>query len=291
MLDGSAVRTDRTEPMTRTDSLGDRCKSFESAIDQHAMPGLPLLARLDGRAFHTFTRDLERPYDAGMSRAMIQTAAFLVEELHAKVAYTQSDEITLAWYFPANANGTYPEFPFDGRIQKLASVLAGAASAEFGHAVREHLPAKADARPHFDCRVWQVPYLSDALDVFVWREDDATKNSITMAASAYYSHRELQGKHSGDKHEMLHAKGVNWNDYPAFFKRGTYLQRRRYETVLSEEARMKIPEKYRPAPDEKVTRSQVFQLRGWYEMPPIRRCANAMAVLFENALPEERRAA
>jgi tRNA(His) 5'-end guanylyltransferase len=128
-----------------------------------------------------------------------------------------------------------------------ASVLAGMASAKFCQLVIEHLPNKVKETPHFDCRVWQVPTLQDAADVFVWREDDATKNSITMAAGAYYSDSELDGKNSGVKQEMLWQKGVNWNDFPAFFKRGTYLQRRTFDRTLTDEERARIPEAHRPS--------------------------------------------
>jgi tRNA(His) 5'-end guanylyltransferase len=265
---------------TARDDLGDRCKQFERVeADRRAMRGLPLLARLDGRAFHTFTRGLQRPYDPGMSMAMIETTRTLVQEMVALVGYTQSDEITLAWYEPSQSASDYA---FDGRFQKLASVLAGMASARFCQLLAEHLPAKVSETPHFDCRIWQVPTLGDAADVFIWREDDATKNSITMAASAHYSDRELDGKSSSAKQEMLWQKGVNWNDFPAFFKRGTYLQRRSFDRTLTDEERARIPEPHRPPPGTAVKRTQVVEL----DLPPARRVANLAAVLFERADPE-----
>ncbi|HEU0031972.1 MAG TPA: tRNA(His) guanylyltransferase Thg1 family protein [Kofleriaceae bacterium] len=264
------------------DGLGDRCKSFEQAeANRRAIRGLPLLARLDGRAFHRFTRDLRRPYDAGMSTAMIETTRYLVQETIALVGYTQSDEITLAWYEPSQSAA---EYAFDGRFQKLASVLAGMASARFCQLVATHLPAKASETPHFDCRVWQVPTLQDAADVFVWREDDATKNSITMAATAHYSDAELDGKHSGEKQELLFAKGVNWNDFPSFFKRGTYVQRRAFERTLTGDERARIPEAHRPPLGATFQRTQVIEL----ELPPVRKIANLTAVLFERADPVTR---
>jgi tRNA(His) 5'-end guanylyltransferase len=273
-------------------NLGDRCKQFEDAeAGRRAMRGLPLLARLDGRAFHTFTRDLRRPYDEAMSRCMIETARHLVQDLNAAVAYTQSDEITVAWHAsePRAEQGREPsasptEYPFDGRFQKLASVLAGTASTRFYQLVLEHLPAKAREVPHFDCRVWQVPAREDAADVFVWREDDATKNSVTMAALAHYTDRELHGKDTSVKQEMLFARGVNWNDFPAFFKRGTYLQRRSAERTLTEDERLRIPEPHRPAADAKFVRAQVVDL----ELPPARKVANLVDVLFERAVPVAR---
>ena len=263
-------------------ALGERCKGFEAAeAGRRAVRGQPLIARLDGRAFHTFTRDLARPYERGMSMAMIETARFLVEETRALVGYTQSDEITLAWYEAADS---VSEYLFDGRFQKLASVLAGMASARFCQLCVEHLPGKVKETPHFDARVWQVPALADAMDVFVWREDDATKNSITMAAGAHYSDRELDGKNGDVKREMLRAKGVEWSELPSFFQRGTYLQRRTTERELSAEERARIPEAHRPAEGATFKRTQVVTL----EMPPVRTVANLAAVLFERAEPVAR---
>ena len=261
------------------ESLDERCKGFELAeAGRRAMRGLPLLARLDGRAFHTFTRGLPRPFDPGLSRAMIETARYLVQEMLALVAYTQSDEITLAWYEPVRSASAYA---FDGRFQKLASVLAGMASARFGKLIGELVPSKASETPHFDCRVWQVPTLAEATEVFVWREDDATKNSITMAALTCYSDRQIEGKSSAEKQEMLFQKGINWNEYPAFFKRGTYIQRKAIARMLTDEERARIPEAHRPPPEALVERTHIAEL----ELPPIRRIANAAAVLFEGAAP------
>jgi tRNA(His) 5'-end guanylyltransferase len=78
--------------------------------------------------------------------------------------------------------------------------------------------------PRFDARVYVVPTLEEAVNSFLWREQDATKNSITMAASAYYSHNELMNKNGSEKQEMLFQKEVNWNDYPTFFIRVSYVQ-------------------------------------------------------------------
>lgn len=258
------------------DALGDRCKQFEMhEAGRRAMPGLPLIARLDGRAFHTFTRGLRRPYDERMSRCMIETARFLIEDQCARIGYTQSDEITLLFH----ESDAKSQLPFDGRFQKLTSVLAGLASARFYKLLLEHLPDKAETTPCFDCRVWQVPTSKDALDVFVWREDDAVKNSVSMAAGAYYSDSELHGKDAATKHELLFQKGVNWNDYPAFFKRGTYLQRRSFERELSEEERQRIPERHRPPEGQLFQRSRVVEL----DLLPIRKLGNAEDVLFRAA--------
>lgn len=254
------------------DEFGDYLKTFETSYESVAMRGLPLLARLDGRAFHTYTRGLERPYSSALSKCMQEVTKHLVEKTHALVGYTQSDEITLAWYHSTDSG---IEYDFGGRIQKLTSVLAGVASAQFAVLAQEHLPQKKHLLPTFDCRVFQVPDLKVAADVFVWREDDATKNSVTMAASAYYSHKQLHGKNSADKHDLLHAIGINWNDYPAHFKRGVYFRRRAIEKTLTVEETARIPEKYRPA-DGVVVRHEIVDV----EMPPIRRVEDRVNALF-----------
>lgn len=257
---------------SKGDARGDKCKDFERREgDRRAMLGIPLIARLDGRAFHSFTGGLARPYDERMSRCMIETTKVLVDDSHALIGYTQSDEITLAWF---HQDGS--QYPFNGRFQKVASVMAGLASARFAQLVRELIPEKHKAIPHFDCRVWQVPSMNDVLDILVWREDDATKNSITMAASAYYSNSQLLGKNGAEKQDMLHAKGINWNDYPAFFKRGTYVARRNYQREIPEEQRLKMPEATRPAAGAMVMRTAVVEL----DLQPIRRLDDRMNTLF-----------
>jgi tRNA(His) guanylyltransferase len=267
--------------MSRKDPIGDRCKRFEGAeAGRRAMPGIPLLARLDGRAFHTFTRGLARPWDARFAACMLETTRTLVDELQALVGYTQSDEITLLWWAPSAGPTSYP---FDGRFQKVASIAAGLASASFARLADQQLPEKSRSLPCFDARVWQVPSREDALEVFQWREADAAENSVHMAARALYSHPELHGKSVTEMHELLHARGVNWNDYPARYKRGTYIRRERFTRGFTAAELARIPEAHRPAPDAVVERAEVRA----FEMPPIRRVPNALAVLFEGAAPEE----
>jgi len=163
-------------------TLGDLCKLFEEfESKRRTIPGLPVMARLDGKAFHTFTRGLKRPYDPRLSNLMVDTTKYLIEETQAKIGYTQSDEISLFWYEPDIRSQTY----FDGRIQKLCSVLAATASAKFTKELPYRIPEKDSVIVRFDCRVWQVPSLEEVIMNFVWREDDATKNSISMAAEHY----------------------------------------------------------------------------------------------------------
>ncbi len=264
------------------DNLGDRQKLYEGMeSDRRLMPRLPALARLDGRAFHTFTRGLERPFDCSMSTAMQMTTRWLVHETNANVGYTQSDEITLAWY----TDDPKSQIFFDGRIMKMTSQLAALCSVYFNEVVRStSLEQKAKQRPTFDCRVWNTPTLDEAANVFVWREWDATKNSISMAAQHYFSANELHNKHTGDMQEMLFNKhGVNWNNYPDFFKRGSYYQRKKVAIPFTTEELERLPPKHaaRTNPELLVERHVVQHLA----LPPITKVTNREAVLFFGADP------
>lgn len=250
------------------DDLGDRMKLLEMAeAGRKAMPGLPVMARLDGRAFHAYTRGMQRPFDAGMLACMRETMRALVEEFHAALGYTQSDEITLVWREPDL---------FDGRWQKLTSVLAGYASATFVRIADRVFPEKHRHTPCFDCRVWQVPNAATAIDVFAWREHDAVKNSVQMAAQSVCSHRELHGQGRADQMEMLHARGINWNDYPVHFKRGIYAQRQTVQRALTDEELTAIPEAHRPPADQAFTRGFIAVL----DLPPIRQVPNPEELLI-----------
>lgn len=184
----------------KSDSLADRMKAYEQAeAGRRLMPLLPALARIDGRSFSRFTHDLERPYDERLSRVMIETTKYLVKETGARVGYTQSDEITLAWYAPDPKR----EIFFSGRIQKMVSVLAALTTVEFNRLLTSELADHLARRPVFDCRVWSVPNLSEAANTFLWRERDATKNSISMAARAYYSHEAITGCSGSEMQDKL----------------------------------------------------------------------------------------
>lgn len=254
--------------------LGDRMKQWEAVeTSRKAMRGLPLLARLDGRSFHSYTRGLERPYDARLSECMILTMQYLVKETNALTGYVQSDEISLLWDVDVNSQS---QFMFDGKFQKLVSILAGMASAKFARYASKFLPEKDELLPVFDCRVWQVPTRAEAANAFLWRELDATKNAISMAAFSMFSPKELHGKNGSEKQEMMFSSfGVNFNDYPAFFKRGVYAKRvevtREAEVLLS---------KHDLIPDENgkywVQRNVVQSI----DLPRATQIANYEEVLF-----------
>lgn len=263
-----------------SDALGDRMKLYEGIeAGRRLMPLLPVLARIDGRAFHSFTRGMARPFDARFAGAMVATTIALVRETGACMGYTQSDEITLAWHSESSKSQIW----FDGRVAKMTSQLAAQATLVFYRLVLERLPDFAHRRPTFDARVWSVPNRTEGANVFLWREWDATKNSLSMAASAHYSAKRLHGVNGAQKHDMLMAAGVNWNDYPVFFKRGTYVQRRTESTPFSAEELDRLPPKHeaRKNPALVVERSVVRVLA----MPPLGSITNREAVIFDGAQP------
>lgn len=260
--------------MKTKDNFGDRMKMYENqTCGIKLIPRIPVIARLDGKGFSKFTKGLKRPYDERLSNLMIETTKYLVKETNANCGYTQSDEITLMWYTDKVDSSIY----FDGRLFKMIGDLSAMASVYFNRRLGEFLPEKMDKMPRFDCRVYNVPTLDEAVNSFLWREQDATKNSISMAAQAFYSHKELMGKNGGDKQEMLFQKGVNWNDYPTFFKRGTYVQRRRVLTPFTSEEIEKLPLKHNARKDPK------FMVERWVidrvELPPLTKLENRVDVI------------
>ena len=263
------------------DVLGDRMKSYESAeAGRILMPLLPVLARIDGRTFHSFTRGMGRPFDTDFSACMVDTAIALVQDTGACMGYTQSDEITLAWY----ANNHKSQIWFGGRVAKMTSQLAAQATLIFYRAVMKRMPQYAERLPTFDARVWNVPNRAEGANVFLWREWDATKNSLSMAAAAHYSHKQLHGKNSRQKHDMLFEAGVNWNDYPACFKRGTYVQRKTVRRPFSTNELQLLPEKHeaRHNPALIIERQVCTVL----DMPPLGMVTNREDVIFDGAVPQ-----
>lgn len=260
------------------DSLGDRMKGYERAHLSRALPGIPVCARLDGRAFHSWCSDLHRPWDNSFHQIMDRATAFLVEQTNAKIGYTQSDEITLIYY----ADSPESQIFFDGKIQKMTSVLASMCTAKFNEAARLFPDTTHKPLAFFDCRVWQVPNLREAVSVLIWREADARRNSIMMAAQSFYSHKQLLGKSSKKQQEMLHEKGLNWSkEYPDRFKRGAYFARRMGYRVMTMSEFSHIPEAHRPAAPPLVERRVVKNL----QLGPMRRIVNSIDVVFNEAEP------
>jgi tRNA(His) guanylyltransferase len=264
------------------DSLGDRMKEIEShESSRRFLPGLPVYARIDGRGFSKFTKGLERPFDIRMTNAMIATTKYLVEETHARIGYCQSDEISLVWEAENPKGGIF----FDGKVMKMSSVLAGMATAAFTRAVLtgdDDFRAYVDRLPHFDARVMLMPSRIEASNAVLWRTLDAFRNSVSMAAHHYFSHKSLQMVGQAAMQERLFQEaGINFDHYPSFFKQGSFLQRRTFERTFTAEELSGIPEKHRPDPTTLVTRSEVQEIN----MPVFSRVTNRVEVIFNGIYP------
>lgn len=195
--------------------MGDKIKLLEHGETHRALSlEQPIVIRLDGKAFHTFTKGMQKPFDPGMMEAMHESTKYIMAETHAHIGYTQSDEISLI----LNGNEI-----FGGRIQKLVSVMASMATAQFNSIIHKHYPQKGLA--FFDGRAFNVPDLSWAAEVLMWRQEDAIKNSISMAAGRHYSHKQLHGKNGKEKLVMLEAAGAPWVNLPVDCQQGAFFQR------------------------------------------------------------------
>jgi tRNA(His) guanylyltransferase len=197
--------------MSDSTALGDRMKRHEATYRALLPRRTYTLIRVDGRAFHSYLRGATRPYDEAFMTDMNHVAEALCSEITGAVfAYTQSDEISVLVTDFAAA-GTQPWF--GGVIAKQTSIAASIATAE--------LNARRPGRALFDARVFTVADPVEVANYFLWRQRDAVRNSISMAAQARYSHRQLDGVSTGQMQELLWADHrINWNDYPDGCKRG-----------------------------------------------------------------------
>lgn len=198
--------------MSDSAALGDRMKAYEAAHRAVLPRRTYTLLRLDGRSFHSYLRGCERPFDEAFMADMDAVAEALCAEVSgAAFAYTQSDEISILITDFA-AIGTQPWF--GGVVAKVLSVSASLATA----VLNERRPGK---RALFDARAFTIADPVEVANYFLWRQRDAVRNSISMAAQARFSHRRLHGVSSAGMQELLFTEaGINWNDYPAGCKRG-----------------------------------------------------------------------
>lgn len=207
------------------DSLGDRMKGHYEARTRVLLPRRTfVMIRVDGVCFHQYTRGCERPYDLGLMEDMDRTALALCRNIAgAQLAYVQSDEISVLL---TDFGSTQTEAWFDNSLQKLVSVSASLATVHFNQARRERSPEQTKLAC-FDSRAFTIPDPVEVENYFVWRGQDATRNSISMTAQAHFAHERLQGKTANELQEMLwQEKGLNWNDTPGGFKRGRCVVKR-----------------------------------------------------------------
>jgi tRNA(His) guanylyltransferase len=222
------------------DALGDRMKSQYENRARHYFPRRSYtMVRVDGKAFHSWTRGLKKPYDVDFMECMDAVAITLCEQCAgARLAFVQSDEVTVL-LTDFTDEGT--EAWFDGSQSKIESITASIATMSFNMAVLNlqtkyakygnpahdkqypMLTKKPDAM--FDSRAWSMADRIEVINNLIWRQKDAERNSVTMLASHYASHKELHGKNISDRHDAIHAAGDNWNNHPTNFKRGRIIQR------------------------------------------------------------------
>lgn len=206
------------------DSLGDRMKNFEDSFRQYLPIRMPVIIRVDGSHFHSYTAKCKKPVDMGLIDCMNDTAIALCEAIQgAQLAYVQSDEVSI---LVTNYQELNTQSWFDNNLQKMVSVSASTASVNFtlnSHkiwgsvGVREPIPTLKPA--YFDSRAFVLPK-EEVTNYFLWRQNDATRNSVQMLARSLYSHKQLENKNNSELQELCFQKGKNWNDCPTFQKRG-----------------------------------------------------------------------
>jgi tRNA(His) guanylyltransferase len=198
------------------DALGDRMKGqYENRTKVMLPRRTYTIVRVDGKAFHNYTRNMRRPFDDSLIECMDDTASALCDGMQgAQLAYVQSDEISvLLTDFDRDETQAW----FDGSLQKIVSVAASVATMAFNQAA-----ARLDLPPTalFDARAFTIPDPFEVENYFIWRQQDAERNSLSAFCQSFFSHKELEGKNHAARHDMLHAIGQNWNDLKPAYKRG-----------------------------------------------------------------------
>ena len=225
----------------RKDSLGDRMKGYENVTRNYLVKRTPVIIRIDGKAFHSFTRGFEEPFDYILIDSMQSTMKYLCENIQGcMMGYCQSDEISLLLvdYQTIDTSAW-----FDNNILKLVSVSSSMATMAFNYLFQNNVmknfnPNDYNVTPYwskkemggagyfkqamFDSRAFNIPK-EEVCNYFIWRQNDATRNSIQMVGQSKFSHRELEGKNCNQIQEMLFQKyGINWGeDYGTPEKRGS----------------------------------------------------------------------
>lgn len=226
--------------MDRSD-LAERMKGYEKRNRYYLQRRMPVILRLGMRAGHSFTRGFERPFDEIFIKSMQETAKYLCENIqNCKLSYQQSDEITLLLVDYDKLN---TDCFFDYRVDKLCSITASMATMAFNkyfydnvfvynataavdlsnkkYPFKEVYSKAVNKGAMFDARCFNIPK-EEVTNNFYWRQLDASRNSIQMVGQANFSHKELQNKSCNDIQDMLMTqKGINWNDYPTYQKRGS----------------------------------------------------------------------
>lgn len=233
-------------------SLEKRMKSYENISKTFLTRRIPAIIRLDGKAFHTFTRGMKKPFDNILMQTMQETMKYLCENIQGCVlGYTQSDEITLILTdYETIATDAW----FGYNVQKMSSISASMATLAFNKFFNENIGIfsgnlweawnvnkkdeeyldilyQKENKALFDSRVFSIPK-DEVCNCLIWRQQDATRNSIQSVGQANFSQKELQGKSCDTIQDMLFKKGINWNDFPSNCKRGSCCYKRQVKKEI-----------------------------------------------------------
>ena len=232
--------------MKKTDELANRMKKYERSFKTFLPERMPVIIRLDGKAFHTLTKGFNRPFDDILRRTMVKTSEYLCANImNCKLAYTQSDEISLLLINYENVDSCSW---YQNNLQKIVSVSASMATLAFNYYFEkivgeefncndwDRLPCgdnKFDdgyfKMATFDSRAFVLPQ-EEVCNYFIWRQEDCTKNSINMVAQSEFPHEELQKLNTSQLQEKLfQERGINWNNFPVVNKRGSCITRVAYD--------------------------------------------------------------
>ena len=212
--------------MSTKDTLIQRMKNYENVSKGFLTLGVPKVIRLDMRAGHTFCKGFDKPFDRIFSNCMVETTIDLCEQIPEVVfAYTQSDEISLI--LNDDSDGTYDCF-FNGNIEKIVSISASIATINFNRHFFDKCHDSKDKHyrnklwtAQFDSRVFCLPNVTEVHNYILFRQQDATRNSISMVGQANFTQKELNGLNKNQiQDKLMTEKCINWNDIETRFKRG-----------------------------------------------------------------------
>lgn len=239
------------------DSLGDRMKRYENVNRNVLIPRMYTIIRIDGKAFHTYTRSFKKPFSVPLTSAMNEAALTLCNEIQGvKCAYVQSDEISLI----LTDFDTYETQPWVGNVlQKIVSLSASIATASFNariyHLMRnpnyQEKPVVSEwsntiydydeQMAFFDSRVFQLPTKIEVINYLIWRQKDAIRNSISMVAQSHFSPKQLHKKSNTEKLDMIRDEaGDDWNNYPIGNRLGRFITKEPYTSFGQERTRWVI---------------------------------------------------
>ena len=213
--------------------LNERMKNnYESRTQTYLTRRTPVIMRLDGKAFHTFTKKFSFPFDINLLYSLYIATKRLGKEIQgSKFAYIQSDEISI---LITDYDRLNTEAWFNYNVQKMCSVASSIFSCYFNEVISNLKPEIGHQHGFFDCRVFNIPE-EEVVNYFIWRQRDWWRNSISMLTRAYYSHKECLNKSVKDMHEMLYEKGANWNDLSPLWKNGQCVDLLNQEPVILED--------------------------------------------------------